>query len=159
MKIAYDVFRTKKESFINETWVCNEKFGNDETRRLFYELRLTRNENAISKLGYELIEIYYNSNNIIYEYKFNPDLPVAPNFERFWIEYSPVVSKKCKYCHFRHKHLNWCMMKNKEITKDSHFKCMLWFEIRTEDIEFVYQHARSEENDGANRGILTYKGF
>lgn len=161
MKVAYDVFRTKKDATIQETWTCNEKFGYDETRRLFYELRFLRNNHSIGQLGYKLLEIYYNSNNIIYEFNYIKELPVAPNFERFWIEYTPTPSKKCRYCHFRHKRLNWCMMKNKEITKDLHFKCMWWFEKRQdpEDIEFVYQHARSEENDASDRRVLTYKGF
>jgi len=164
MKITYDVFRSKTNNIIKETWICNEKLGLDETRQLFYALRIIRNKNSIGQLGYKLNEIYYNNNNIIYESLFNEGLKIkpAPSFERFWIDYVPAISKKCKNCYFMQTELNWCMMKNKKITKNLHFKCAWWMEKsmnNLEDAGIVYQCARSKENGGTNSRIHTYKGL
>jgi len=130
MKINISVVRLLKNNKIHEYWNIenkSKKLINDPQRKIYYSVRKTICENTLE--NYLITSIEYDDHKIIksIEYEYNAiTINSRPISEIFTIIYKPALSKKCKYCKFNIR--QWCTMKNKQITKDSHYRCFYWIE-------------------------------
>ena len=102
-------------------------FIKDNKRAIYYKVRNARNKMSIHHLDYNLDEIHYYDDSVVYVYYFDPNKEVPRLCEETIIDYNPVLGKKtCKKC--IHKTGQYCAMRGTKVKKNSYYKCLYWME-------------------------------
>jgi len=151
MIITVSVVRVAQNDKIYEifTWQPFVRYTTDSHRMLYHLINRAICYLAIHKYGFKLIDITYEINKTVYVYEFTDKHVNA--FDKVVFNYFPLLGeKKCKNCfnYKKYKGKEYCGMKNKQINRNSHFKCLYWMErARIIGMNNVYQQTRSSGDD------------